>query len=156
MDFHKPKIKLEDELNNCKTMDDLCGKNGLMQRLLGNMIEQLLEKEMDEHIGYAKHAIEGHNSGNSRNGKNAKIVQSSYGPIEIETPRDRTGEFEPQIVKKRQKNISSFDDKIISMYAKGMSTRDIQNGNLDLFTRFILSSILMRFITKSVKMGRWL
>ena len=69
---------------------------------------------------------EGHNSGNSRNGKASKIVQSSYGPLEFEVPRDRNGEFEPQVVKKRQRNISSFDNKIISMYAKGMSTRDIQ------------------------------
>lgn len=120
------KIDIDRELSNCKTMDDLCGKNGLLQRLLGGMIEQMLEKEMDEHIGYTKHAVEGHNSGNSRNGKTSKIVQSSYGPLELEVPRDRNGEFEPQVVKKRQRNISSFDNKIISMYAKGMSTRDIQ------------------------------
>lgn len=107
-------------------MDDLCGKNGLLQRLLGHMVEQMLEKEMDEHIGYEKHATGGNNSGNSRNGKNAKTVQTSYGPLDLEVPRDRNSEFEPQIVKKRQRNISSFDDKIISMYAKGMSTRDIQ------------------------------
>lgn len=154
MDFHKPKIKLEDELNNCKTMDDLCGKNGLMQRLLGNMIEQLLEKEMDEHIGYAKHAIEGHNSGNSRNGKNAKIVQSSYGPIEIETPRDRTGEFEPQIVKKRQKNISSFDDKIISMYAKGMSTRDIQTHVQEIYGAEISATSISNITEKVLEVAK--
>jgi transposase-like protein len=114
------------ELSKCKTMEDLCGKNGLVQRLIGNMVEQLLEKEMNEHIGYEKHSTEGNNSGNSRNGKTSKTVQSSYGPFELEVPRDRNSEFEPQLVKKRQRSISSFDDKIISMYAKGMSTRDIQ------------------------------
>ena len=124
--MHFNKVDINQELANCKTMDDLCGKNGLLQRLLGGMIGQMLEKEMDEHIGYAKHAVEGHNSGNSRNGKASKTVQSSYGPLELEVPRDRNSEFEPQIVKKRQRNISSFDNKIISMYAKGMSTRDIQ------------------------------
>lgn len=126
MKFHSEKIDLNKELSKCKTMDDLCGKNGLLQRLIGGMVEQMLEKEMDEHIGYTKHAIEGHNSGNSRNGKTSKTVQSSHGPIELQVPRDRNGEFEPQLVKKRQKTISAFDDKIISMYAKGMSTRDIQ------------------------------
>lgn len=114
------------ELSKCRTMDDLCGKNGLLQRLVGPMIEAMLQQEMDEHIGYQKHSIEGHNSGNSRNGKNSKTVQSSYGAVEIDVPRDRNGEFNPKIVKKRQRNISTFDDKIISMYAKGMSTRDIQ------------------------------
>lgn len=121
-----PKLDLNKELSNCQTMDDLCGKNGLLQRLLGHMVEQMLEKEMDEHIGYEKHATGGNNSGNSRNGKNSKTVQTSYGPLDLDVPRDRNSEFEPQIVKKRQRNISSFDDKIISMYAKGMSTRDIQ------------------------------
>ena len=119
-------IDLDQELAKCKTMDDLCGKNGLMQRLLGGMVEKMLEKEMEEHVGYPKHSTEGHNSGNSRNGKTSKTVQSSYGPVDITIPRDRNGEFEPLLVKKRQKNISSFDEKIISMYAKGMSTRDIQ------------------------------
>lgn len=120
-------IDLDEELSKCNTMDDLCGKNGLMQRLLGSMVEKMLEKEMEEHIGYSKHSKEGHNSGNSRNGKTSKTVQSSYGPVDLEVPRDRNGEFEPKIVKKRQKSISSFDEKIISMYARGMSTRDIQS-----------------------------
>lgn len=120
-------IDLDQELAKCKTMDDLCGKNGLLQRLLGSMVEKMLDKEMDEHVGYPKHSKEGNNSGNSRNGKSSKVVQSSYGPVDIEVPRDRNGEFEPRLVRKRQKNISSFDEKIISMYAKGMSTRDIQS-----------------------------
>jgi transposase-like protein len=126
MKFYSEKVDIEKELANCKTMDDLCGKNGLIQRLIGGMVEQLIEKEMDEHLGYSKHSTEGHNSGNSRNGKIKKTVQSSHGPIELQVPRDRNGEFEPQLVKKRQRTISAFDDKIISMYAKGMSTRDIQ------------------------------
>lgn len=126
MKSSKLNIDLDQELSNCKTMEDLCGKNGLLQRLLGGMVEKMLDKEMKEHVGYPKHSKEGHNSGNSRNGKTSKIVQSSYGPVNIEVPRDRNGEFEPKLVKKRQTNISSFDEKIISMYAKGMSTRDIQ------------------------------
>lgn len=120
------KIDIDAELAKCKTMDDLCGQHGLLQRLLGGMVEKMLEKEMDEHLGYSKHSPEGYHTGNSRNGKGSKKVQSSFGPIEIEVPRDRNSEFEPMLVKKRQRNISAFDEKIISMYAKGMSTRDIQ------------------------------
>jgi len=66
MKSSNPKIDIDQELKKCKTMDDLCGKNGLIQKLIGGMVEHMLEKEMDEHIGYAKHAVEGHNSGNSR------------------------------------------------------------------------------------------
>ena len=79
-----------------------------------------------EHLGYEKHSPEGHHSGNSRNGRAKKTLKSNYGEIELEVPRDRNSEFEPIAVKKRQRSISSFDDKIISMYAKGMTTRDIQ------------------------------
>lgn len=126
-------IDLNAELKKCKTMEDLTGKNGLLQRLLKGMMENLLEQEMEEHLGYEKHSPKGDRSGNTRNGKNAKTVTSSFGPVDIEVPRDRNSEFEPQVVKKRQKDISSFDDKIISMYAKGMTTRDIQSHIQDLY-----------------------
>jgi len=126
-------IDLNAELKKCKTVEDLTGKNGLLQRLLKGMMENLLEQEMEEHLGYEKHSSKGDRSGNNRNGKNGKTVTSSFGPVEIEVPRDRNAEFDPQIVKKRQKDISSFDDKIISMYAKGMTTRDIQSHVQDLY-----------------------
>lgn len=126
-------IDLNAELKKCKTMEDLTGKNGLLQRLLKGMMENLLEQEMEEHLGYEKHSPKGDLSGNTRNGKNTKTVTSSFGPVDIEVPRDRNSEFEPQVVKKRQKDISSFDDKIISMYAKGMTTRDIQSHVQDLY-----------------------
>lgn len=124
---------LQAELAKCKTAEDIAGKNGLVQRLIGNMLEQLLQKEMDEHLGYKKHDVEGHHSGNSRNGISKKRLKSNYGNIELEVPRDRNSEFEPIAVKKHQKNISSFDDKIISMYAKGMTIRDIQSHIQELY-----------------------
>jgi putative transposase len=148
------KIDLNEELSRCKSMDDLCGKNGLLQRLLGNMVEQMLQKEMDEHIGYKKHDIKGHNTGNSRNGKSSKTVQSSYGPLELEVPRDRNGEFEPQVVKKRQKNISSFDEKIISMYAKGMSTRDIQAHILEIYGAEISPTTISNITDKVIDVAK--
>ena len=128
--------KIEDlqaELAKCKTTEGLMGKNGLVQRLVGDMLKQMLQKEMDEHLGYEKHSHQGHNSGNSRNGHTKKNVKSNYGPIELEVPRDRAGEFEPVVVKKHQRTISSFDDKIISMYARGMTTRDIQAHMQELY-----------------------
>ena len=93
---------LKTELKKCKTAEDLTGKNGLLQRLVGGLLEQLLQNEMDEHLGYEKHSSEGNLSGNSRNGKTKKTVRSNYGNIELETPRDRNGDFEPIVVKKHR------------------------------------------------------
>ena len=119
-------MNFEKELEACQSMDDLTGKNGLVQRLIGSMVEKLLQKELKEHLGYEKHSTEGYHSGNSRNGKTFKQVQSNYGTIDVNVPRDRNGSFEPQLIKKREKRINDFDNKIISMYSRGMSTRDIQ------------------------------
>lgn len=124
---------LKAELAKCKTTADLMGKDGLLQRLVGGMLEHLLEKEMEEHLGYQKHSSAGDLSGNSRNGKTKKNLKSNYGDIELEIPRDRNGDFDPKIVKKHQRSVSEFDDRIISMYAKGMTVRDIQAHVQDLY-----------------------
>lgn len=137
------------ELAKCKTAEDLTGKNGLVQRLIGGMLEQILQKELDEHLGYEKHSPEGHHSGNSRNGRTKKTVKSNYGEIELEIPRDRKSEFSPIAVKKHQRSISSFDDKIISMYAKGMTTRDIQSHIHELYG-FEMSPAMISNITDKV------
>ncbi len=81
---------------------------------------------MEQHLGYAKHDAAGKNSGNSRNGKSRKSVRSIHGDIEQETPRDRNGSFEPKLIKKGEKQLGGFDERIVSLYARGMSTRDIQ------------------------------
>ncbi len=128
----EPTFDFNEELKKCKTIEDLTGPNGLIKRL-GGMIEKMLEAEMDEHLGYDKHNSIGIGTGNSRNGKTSKTVLSSQGPLDIKVPRDRTSEFSPIVVKKREKDISSFDDKIISMYAKGMSVRDIQSHVEDIY-----------------------
>ena len=107
---------LEKELYKCETMEDLTGQNGLIQKLIGGMVEKMLEKEMEGHLVYEKHSFKGNNTGNNRNGKNKKLIQSTHGPIEIEVPRDMKSEFEPKLIKKRERDISSFDDKIISRY----------------------------------------
>jgi transposase-like protein len=129
----KLSFDVQEELCKCKTLEDISGKNGLLKRMLKDMTEQILEAEMTDHLGYEKHSIEGSNSGNSRNGKTAKNVRSDYGDLRLETPRDRNNTFEPAIVKKRQNDISDFDEKIISMYAKGMTVRDIQEHIRDIY-----------------------
>ena len=93
----------------------------------------MLEAEMTEHLGYEKHALEGNNSGNSRNGKSSKSIKSSQGEIDLAIPRDRKGKYEPIVVGKYQKTIGDLEDKIISMYAKGMSTRDIGSHIEDIY-----------------------
>jgi len=141
-------LDLKAELKKCKTVEDLTGKDGLLKRLLGGMLEQLLEAEMAHHLGYDKHNPIGYNSGNSRNGTTSKTVLSAQGPIEIKVPRDRNGEFVPVVVKKRQTEISSFDEKILSMYAKGMSVRDIQRHIEDIYGAQISPTMISNITDK--------
>lgn len=154
MNFKESDIDLNKELKKCKSMDDLLGKNGLIQRLVGGMVEKMLDQEMEQHLGYAKHSPEGHHSGNSRNGKGSKTLQSSQGPISIDVPRDRNGDFEPQIVKKRQTHINAFDDKIISMYARGMSTRDIQAHIEEIYGADISPTMISNITDKVLEVAK--
>jgi putative transposase len=117
---------LDELLKEYKTPDDMLGNNGLLQQLTKALVERALEGEMTHHLGYPPHDATGDNSGNSRNGKSKKSITGKRGQVEIEVPRDRKAEFEPQLVKKGQRRFDGFDDKIISMYARGMSCRQIQ------------------------------
>jgi transposase-like protein len=98
----------------------------LFQKLVKETLEALLELEMEEHLGYPKHDPAGRGSGNSRNGASGKTVRGDFGQIEIETPRDRNSSFEPKIVAKRQTSIGNFNEAVISLYARGMTTREIE------------------------------
>ena len=102
-----------------------------LKDLLGGTIKEMMEAEMDEHLGYEK--SERSDNDDYRNGYKRKRVNSSYGAMEIEVPQDRKSTFEPQVVKKRQKDISDIDQKIISMYAKGMTTRQISETIEDIY-----------------------
>lgn len=108
------------------TAEQITGRDGLLKLLTKKIIEKAMEAELGYHLGYSKHDPVGRNSGNSRNGKSKKTVITEQGKICIEVPRDRNGEYEPQIIKKHQRRFEGFDDKIISMYGRGMTTRDIQ------------------------------
>lgn len=110
--------------NNLKTVEDV---QKTLKDLFAETLQEMLEAELETELGYAKHDVKNKTTNNSRNGHTTKTVTSEYGEIEIEVPRDRLGEFEPMIVKKHQRQITGIEDQIISMYAKGMSTRDIQD-----------------------------
>lgn len=125
-----PNIDYESEIKKCKTLEDVTGKNGLLQRLFKDVMQQLLEAEMEETIGRGKYERNSEyyedEEKNYRNGYSKKNVRSSFGNVELNIPRDRKAEFEPIAVKKYQTDCNEFDKKIISLYARGMSTRDIQ------------------------------
>jgi putative transposase len=104
----------------------LIGENGLLKRLTKKLVEGALGAEMTHHLGYEKYGVAGEGKSNSRNGVSAKTIKGDFGQVAIDVPRDRNGSFEPRIVGKHQRRFSGFDDKILSTYARGMSTREIQ------------------------------
>ena len=113
-------------LKNYKKPEDLVGENGLLKQLTKQLLERAMAAEMTEHVGYDKHDTAGNNSGNSRNGKSAKTIKGTFGELALETPRDRNGTFEPQIIEKHQTRFTGFDKNILSLYSRGLSTREIQ------------------------------
>ena len=125
--------EVQRELATAKSMDDFFGKDGIFARLFASTLEQMLEAELSEHLGYEPYEAKGRNSGNNRNGKYTKKVRSSEGETTIQVPRDRNGDFEPQLVKKYTANTNELEDKIIGMYAKGMTVRDIQGTLQELY-----------------------
>jgi putative transposase len=125
--------EVQRELATVKSMDDFFGKEGIFARLFASTLEQMLEAELSEHLGYEPYEAKGRNSGNNRNGKYTKKVRSSEGETTIQVPRDRNGDFEPQLVKKHAANTNELEDKIIGMYAKGMTVRDIQETLQELY-----------------------
>src|SRR6266571_3038575 len=142
--------KLIDELlREYKKPEDIVGENGLLRQLTKAVLERALEAEISEHLGYEKHDPAGQHSGNTRNGKNRKTLKGDFGELELETPRDRQSTFEPQIVSKRQTRWTGFDDKIISMYARGMTTREIQ-GHLEEIYGVEVSPTLVSNVTDAV------
>jgi putative transposase len=121
------KVEMLDELlKDCKTAEDIFGESGLVKQFVKALTERALQAELTTHLGYEKHENKGKNSGNSRNGTSSKIVKGEFGQAEIIIPRDRAGTFEPQLIQKGQTRFDGFDEKILAMYARGLTTRDIQ------------------------------
>lgn len=128
---------------------ELFGDEGLLNQLKKALVERALEAEMTHHLGYAKGDPEGRNGKNSRNGHTGKTVIGKDGPVEILTPRDRDGSFEPKLIRKRQKRINGFDDTIISLYARGLTTREIQAHLREIYSTEI-SAELVSAVTAEV------
>jgi putative transposase len=145
------KALIDKLLEGYQKPEDLVGENGLLKQLTKALVERALNAELTHHLGYAKNDPDGHgrDSGNARNGSSRKKLKGDFGQIDIEIPRDREGEFEPQIVEKHQRRFDGFDDKILSMYARGMSTREIQ-GHLKEIYRVEISPSLISEVTDAV------
>lgn len=138
-----------DQLLEGKRPEEVVGQGGLLEDLTKRLLERALEGELTEHLGYEKHATEGRNGGNSRNGRNRKRVKTDAGEVEIEIPRDREGTFEPQLVPKGQRRLPGFDEKVIALYARGMTTREIQ-GHLKEIYKVEVSPSLISTVTDAV------
>ena len=136
-------------LADYKKPEDIIGENGLLKQLTKAVLERALGAEMTEHLGYEPHAPAGRNSGNSRNGTSKKKLKGDFGELDLETPRDRDASFEPKIIAKGQTRFTGFDDKILSMYARGMSTREIQ-GHLEEIYGVEVSPTLISHVTDAV------
>jgi putative transposase len=121
---------LDELLNEYEKPEDLLGDDGLLHQLTKALVERALEGEMTHHLGYKKHDSVGDHTGNSRNGTTTKTIKGKRGQSSINVPRDRNSTFEPQLVKKNQIRFDGFDEKIISLYARGMTTREI-GGHLE-------------------------
>lgn len=133
-DYMPPTEIVQQELAKAKSMDDFFGKEGIFARLFGSTMEQMLQAELTEHLGYEPHEAKGRNSGNNRNGSYSRKVRTSEGETTIEVPRDRNGTFEPVILPKGTGSTTNeLENKIIGMYAKGMSVRDIQDQLEELY-----------------------
>ncbi|MFC1726844.1 IS256 family transposase [candidate division KSB1 bacterium] len=132
MDKIPPEL-IEQLMKDYKTPEDLIGKEGLLKEITKALLEKALDSELTEQLGYERNALTGRNSGNSRNGKSKKTLKTDSGDMDISVPRDRNSEFEPTIVKKGQRRFTGFDDKILSMYSRGMTVRDIQDHLEDIY-----------------------
>jgi putative transposase len=136
-------------LANYKSPEDVLGENGLLKQFTKAVLERALKAELSHHLGYEKHDPTGKNSGNSRNGKSKKTLKGDFGTLPIEVPRDRQASFEPKIVPKGQTRFSGFDDKILSLYARGLTVREIQ-AHLEEIYQVEVSPGLISSVTDAV------
>ena len=144
-----PNDLIDSLLSNYKKPEDLIGENGLLKQLTKALVERALQAEMAEHLGHNKHAPVTNSAGNARNGKSQKTLKGEFGELPIEIPRDREGSFEPQLIPKHQTRWTGFDDKIISLYSRGMTVREIQSHLSEMYGTEI-SPTLISTVTDAV------
>lgn len=140
--------KIQEELGKARSMDDFFGREGIFSRLFSHTLEQMLEAELSEHLGYEPYEASGRNTGNNRNGHYEKKVRASGGDVKIQIPRDRQGSFEPKIVPKYGNTTNELEEKILGMYAKGVSTRDIQDTLAELYGVDVSPSMISKITDK--------
>lgn len=140
--------KVQEELAKVESMDDFFGRDGIFARLFSDTLEQMLDGELSDHLGYEKYEAAGRNSGNSRNGHYGKKVRTSSGDVEIQVPRDREGNFEPKIIPKYGSNTNELEEKILGLYARGVSTRDIQDTLAELYGVEVSASTISKVTDK--------
>jgi transposase-like protein len=141
---------LDELLKEYKGPEDITGPDGILKQLTKALIERAMDAEMTTHLGYEKHDQAEKDTSNRRNGKTKKTLRSDQGPLEIEVPRDREGEFEPEIVPKHQRDFKGFNDKILSMYARGMTTRELAGYLKEIYGTEVSPELISR-TTDSVK-----
>jgi putative transposase len=124
---------LNELLKDYQKPEDILGQNGLLKQLQKRLLEKAMGAELTVHLGYGKHDPAGKNSGNSRNGSSPKTLKGEFGNLDLATPRDRNGSFEPQIVAKGQRRFEGFDQAIISLYSRGLTTREIEGHLLEIY-----------------------
>ena len=146
--------QLKVDLKDARTYQDLMGENGAIKKLLKSSLEGILDAELTEHLGYKKHSPEGNNSGNSRNGRTSKTLKNDNGEIDITVPRDRNGSFDPVLIKKYERTIGPIEDKIISMYAKGMTVRDIQAHIHEIYGLDISPTLVSNITDKIIDLAK--
>ena len=140
--------KVQEELSKAESMDDFFGRDGIFAKLFANTMEQMLEAELSDHLGYEKYEAKGRNSGNTRNGHYDKKLRTSNGDVQIQVPRDRNGSFEPKSVPKYGRNTNELEEKILGMYARGVSTRDIQDTLTELYGVDVSPSLISKVTDK--------
>lgn len=130
-------------------INDMSDINALFKEFVGDILENGLEAELDDELGYSKYDYRNKDTDNSRNGHSTKTMKTSFGEVDIDVPRDRKGEFEPQLVKKQQTSLSGdIEEKILSMYAKGMTTRDIDAHIREIYGLEVSDSTVSRITDK--------
>ena len=145
-----PKDVLDALMKDYKNPEDLIGETGLIKQLTKQLLERAMQAEITDHLGYEKNAPSKNKAGNTRNGSYQKKVKGEFGELDVTVPRDRDASFDPAILPKGQSRFTGFDDKIISLYARGMTTRDIQ-AHLEEMYGVDVSPTLISQVTKAVQ-----
>lgn len=142
-------MTVKDLAKECSTVEDV---QDMLKSLFKDTIQQIFEAELDVHLGYQKHESKGKNTGNSRNGYSKKTVRTKFGETKLDVPRDRNGSYEPQVVKKHDRTLNGIEEQIVALYAKGMSTRDIEDHLQDIYGINVSPTMISKVTDKIIPM----